>query len=226
MRVHRGLRNITAIAASALALAGCTQTVTGTATWPGARIAQSLLTADELPQGTKYDRVVADLGPVTVNNQQVVGAMPSNPQGCADGLSPRLANAGRAGPENTARYIARFNGANIIVSLLRDTIDLANVKEVATRCATYEVFFDKSSPGTRMITEPVQGGPVGVLTFKQTMIMPKGSTSRYMAFANVQGVAMVATSFDLRDPSVKATATMPQTFLDIVAKQVDKIERT
>ncbi|SID43342.1 Uncharacterised protein [Mycobacteroides abscessus subsp. abscessus] len=101
---------------------GCTQTVAGTATWPGARIAQSLLTADELPEGTKYDRVVADLGPMTVNSQSqqvVVGGMPSNPQGCADGLSPRLANAGKAGPENTARYIARFNGANIIVSLLR-----------------------------------------------------------------------------------------------------------
>ncbi len=210
-----------------MALVGCTQTVTGTATWPGARIAQSLLTADELPPGTKYDRVVADLGPVTVNNQQVVvGGMPSNPQGCADGLSPRLANAGKAGPENTARYIARFNGANIIVSLLRDTIDLTNVKDVATRCAKYEVFFDKSSPGTPMTTEPVQDGPVGVLTYKQTMIMPRGTTSRYMAFANVHGVAMVATSFDLRDPSVKAVATMPQTFLDIVAKQVDKIERT
>lgn len=205
------------------------QTVAGTATWPGARIAQSLLTADELPEGTKYDRVVADLGPMTVNSQSqqvVVGGMPSNPQGCADGLSPRLANAGKAGPENTARYIARFNGANIIVSLLRDTIDLTNVKDVATRCAKYEVFFDTNSPGTPMTTEPVQGGPVGVLTYKQTMIMPKGTTSRYMAFANVRGVAMVATSFDLRDPSVKATATMPQTFLDIVGKQVDKIERT
>ena len=226
MRVHRGFRNITAIAAFTLALVGCTQTVSGTATWPGARIAQSLLTADELPQGAKYDRVVADPGPVTVNNQQVIGAMPSNPQGCADGLSPRLANAGRAGPENTARYIARFNGANIIVSLLRDTIDLANVQAVASRCAKYEVFFDKSSPGTPMITDPVQGGPVGVLVYKQTMIMPKGTTSRYMAFANIRGVAMVATSFDLRDPSVKAVATMPHTFLDIVAKQVDKIERT
>ncbi|MBB4853694.1 hypothetical protein HNP40_001060 [Mycobacteroides chelonae] len=200
--------------------------MSGTATWPGARIAQALLTADELPAGTKYDRVVADPGPVTVNNQQVVGAMPSNPPGCADGLSPRLANAGRAGPENTARYIARFNGANIIVSLLRDSIDLTNVKTVATRCAQYEVFFDKSSPGTPMITEPVQGGPVGVLVYKQTMIMPRGTTSRYMAFANVDGVAMVATSFDLRDPSVTATATMPRTFLDIVAKQADKIERT
>ncbi|CPR61145.1 hypothetical protein PP568_24370 [Mycobacteroides abscessus] len=208
---------------------GCTQPVAGTATWPGARIAQSPLTADELPEGTKYDRVVADLGPMTVNSQSqqvVVGGMPSNPQGCADGLSPRLANAGKVGPENTARYIARFNGANIIVSLLRDTIDLANVKDVATRCAKYEVFFDTNSPGTPMTTEPVQGGPVGVLTYKQTMIMPKGTTSRYMAFANVRGVAMVATSFDLRDPSVKATATMPQTFLDIVGKQVDKIERT
>lgn len=169
---------------------GCTQTVAGTATWPGARIAQSLLTADELPEGTKYDRVVADLGPMTVNSQSqqvVVGGMPSNPQGCADGLSPRLANAGKAGPENTARYIARFNGANIIVSLLRDTIDLTNVKDVATRCAKYEVFFDTNSPGTPMTTEPVQGGPVGVLTYKQTMIMPKGTTSRYMAFANVRG---------------------------------------
>ncbi|SHW68121.1 Uncharacterised protein [Mycobacteroides abscessus subsp. abscessus] len=109
---------------------------------------------------------------------------------------------------------------------MRDTIDLTNVKDVATRCAKYEVFFDTNSPGTPMTTEPVQGGPVGVLTYKQTMIMPKGTTSRYMAFANVRGVAMVATSFDLRDPSVKATATMPQTFLDIVGKQVDKIERT
>ncbi|MBA0045051.1 hypothetical protein [Mycobacterium sp. NPDC050853] len=208
-----------------MALAGCTNSVAGTATWPGERIAQSLLTADELPEGTKYDRVVADPGPVTVNNQQVVGAMPSNPAGCADGLSPRLANAGQAGPENTARYIARFNGANIIVSLLRDTIDLANVKDVATKCAKYEVFFDKNSPGTQMTTEPVQGGPVGVLIYKQTMIMPKRTTSRYMAFANVQGVALVATSFDLRDPSVKATATMPKTFLDIVEKQIDKIER-
>lgn len=225
MRVHRGLRNITAIAASVFALAGCTDSVAGTATWPGERIAKSLLTADELPEGTQYDRVVADPGPVTVNNQQVVGAMPSNPQGCADGLSPRLANAGHAGPENTARYIARFNGANIIVSLLRDTIDLSNVKDVATRCAKYEVFFDTNSPGTPMITELVQGGPVGVLTYKQTMIMPRGTTTRYMAFANVKGVALVATSFDLRDPTVKATATMPQTFLDIVDAQVAKIER-
>ncbi|MGH3723061.1 MAG: hypothetical protein ACRDUS_02900 [Mycobacterium sp.] len=196
----------------------------GTATWPGERIAKSLLVADELPAGAKYDRVIADPGPVTVNHQQVVGGMLSNPPGCADGMSPRLANAGRPGPENTARYIARFNGANIIVSLLRDTIDLANVKDVATRCAKYEVFFDKNSPGTPMTTEPVQGGPAGVLTYKQTMIMPKGTTSRYMTFANVKGVALVATSFDLRDPTVKATATMPETFLEIVDAQVAKIQ--
>ncbi|MUM19960.1 hypothetical protein FZI91_00230 [Mycobacterium sp. CBMA271] len=209
-----------------MTLVGCSPSIAGQATWPGERIAKSLLTADELPKGTQYDRVIADPGRVIVNNQQVVGAMPSNPQGCADGLSPRLANAGQPGPENTARYIARFNGANIIVSLLRDTIDLANVKSVATRCAKYEVFFDKNSPGTSMTTELVQGGPVGALIYKQTMIMPKGTNIRYMAFANVQGVAMVATSFELRDPSVTATATMPKTFLDIVEKQVDKIERT
>lgn len=206
-----------------MALGGCAERTDGTPTWPGERLANSLLVADELPDGVQYDRVIADPGPVAVNNQPIVGSMPSEPPGCADGMSAGLVNAGKPGPENTARYIARFNGANIIVSVLRDKIDLGAVKSVANRCAKYQVFFDQDSPGTQMTTEPVDTEVPDLLVYKQTMTLARGATTRYMAFGNINGMALISMSFDLRDPTITAVATMPQTFLDVVTAQAQKM---
>ena len=49
-------------------IAGCANTVAGTATWPGARLDNAVLTPADFPPGVQYDRLVeakAMLGPQT-----------------------------------------------------------------------------------------------------------------------------------------------------------------
>ena len=56
------------VGASALAvlivavIAGCANTVAGTATWPGARLDKAVLTAADFPPGVQYDRLVEEPG--------------------------------------------------------------------------------------------------------------------------------------------------------------------
>ena len=39
-------------------VAGCANTIAGTATWPGARLDKVVLTAADFPPGVQYDRIV------------------------------------------------------------------------------------------------------------------------------------------------------------------------
>jgi hypothetical protein len=64
-----------------------------------------------------------------------------------------------------------------------------------------------------------------VLAYQQTMQLTGSPSSVYMAFQNVGRYGMFGIAFPTPDPSVEAKATLPQTFLDVFAKQAAKIRR-
>ena len=45
-----------------LAFTGCANTIAGTATWPGAKLDRTILTAQDFPQGVQYDRIIETPG--------------------------------------------------------------------------------------------------------------------------------------------------------------------
>lgn len=208
-------------------VAGCSRAVDGDATWPRAELDRVKLSATDVPTGAVFSDLTTDAGQITINKKQVsAGPMPSKPTGCAEGMSKAVASTGKPGPEFLVRYMVQMNGASIVVNVAQWSLDLAAVRAVATRCAKYQVFFDADSPGIDMTTEPVPDAPDGVLAYKQTSTRPNGRSVSYMALANVDHLAVFATAFEQVNPHIPAKATMPKSFLDIVAAQADKIRRS
>ncbi len=85
------------------AFTGCASTVAGTATWPGAKLDRTILTAADFPQGVQYDRIIEKPG--QADGEGGPPAMLSKPEGCSDGLtgsSPHRPNGARAAPRSTS----------------------------------------------------------------------------------------------------------------------------
>ena len=86
-----------------MAFTGCASTVAGTATWPGAKLDRTILTADDFPKGVQYDRIIEKPG--QADGEGGPPAMLSKPEGCSDGLTRVIAASaerGRAAPRSTA----------------------------------------------------------------------------------------------------------------------------
>ena len=88
------------LVASALALlvvtaAGCSHAITGTATWPGAKLDKVLLTAADFPAGVQYDRLVEKPG--QPDGEGGPPGMLSDPKGCSDGLTRVIAASAERG---------------------------------------------------------------------------------------------------------------------------------
>ena len=50
------------VLAAVIVLSGCSTTVSGTATWPGAVLEQAMLRQSDFPAGVLYDRIIEDPG--------------------------------------------------------------------------------------------------------------------------------------------------------------------
>ena len=75
--------------ACAAVVAGCATTISGTPTWPGARLDKVLLTQADFPPGVAYGRIVEQPG--VPDNAGGPPPMLSVPQGCANGLTEVIA---------------------------------------------------------------------------------------------------------------------------------------
>ena len=211
----------TAILLAATMLTGCASTVAGSPTWPGARLEKAVLTAADVPPGAQFDRIVRDAG----EGDRGPGAPPamlSQPQGCSDGLTRDIADSAERGPGSAAEYVVGFDGARIVMTVLTWRLDLEQLAATAQRCARFEVFFDPSSPGIPMTTTRLDTDRSDALVYRQTMRLGDVDNDVYFSFENVGTMAVYGIALPVPNPSIPAKAALPQTFLDITARQAER----
>lgn len=215
---------VTAAAVAVVLVSGCGSTVTGTATWPGAILDKAALGPSDFPAGVHYDRIVEQAG--QPDNTGSPPSMLSRPEGCANAMTNVIAESAERGPGSAIKYAATYNGARIVMTVLSWPLDLAKLEAAAQRCAEFEAYFDPRSRGIPITTTELP--PLGddVLAYQQTMQLMGAPSSVYMAFENVGRYGMFGIAFPTLDPRVEAKATLPQTFLDVFAKQAAKIRQT
>jgi hypothetical protein len=206
-----------ALTAVLVALTGCSHAISGTATWPGARLERAVLTAADFPPGVQYDRITR-----TPGQRDGAGgppAMLSNPEGCSDGLTRAIADSAERGAGSAAEYVVAYDGARIVMTVLTWPLDLDRLAATADRCAHFQTFFDPSTPGIPMTTTRLQTARSDALVYQQTMQLGKETSSAYFTFENIGSMAVFGIAFPTPNPSITVKAALPQTFLDIAAKQ-------
>lgn len=221
-----GMRNTVVAARCCLALccllvAGCGTTVSGSATWPGARLTEAALGASDFPPGVQYDRITEVPG--QPDGAGAPGPMLSRPQGCSDALTKVIAKSAERGPGSAVKYTVGYDGGRIMVTLLSWTLDLEQLSAEATRCAQFEALFDFDSPGFPVTTTELAGLDPAALAYQQTMPLEQPPNSIFMAFQNVGRQAAFAIAYPGPNPGIDAKATLPQTFLDVFTQQVTRM---
>ena len=209
-----------AAVALAVVLTACGGTLEGVPTWPGAKLDRAVLTEADFPPGVLYDRMVEKAG-----EPDGAGGPPpmlSEPPGCTDGLTKVIAASAERGPGSAAKYSASYDGARIVMTVLSWHLDLAQLEDTASRCATFEAFFDRSSPGIPMTTTRLPSSE-GQLMYQQTMSLGGEESSIYMVFANVDSMALFGLASPTPNPKIPVKAALPQTFFDVVSLQTDRI---
>lgn len=198
----------------------CSNTVTGVATWPGAALERATLSARDFPDGVQFDRITDD--PARPDGAGGPPAMISRPPGCSNGMTDVIAKTAERGPGSAARYSVGYDGARVLMTVLSWNLDLDVLSATAGRCERFETFFDPASAGIPITTTRLPAGD-GVLLYRQTMELGGANNSVYMAFANVGRRAVFGVVFPTEDPSISVKATLPQTFTDIVDRQVGRV---
>ena len=214
------------VGASALAvlivavIAGCANTVAGTATWPGARLDKAVLTAADFPPGVQYDRLVEEPG--TPDGAGGPPAMLSEPSGCSDGLTRVIADSAERGPGSAAKYVVAYDGVRMVMTVLTWPLDLDRLAAAADRCEHFRAFFDPASEGIPMTTTRLETPRPDALVYQQTMSLGNTDSSVYFSFENVDTMAVFGIAFPTPNPAISVKGALPQTFLDITAKQADR----
>jgi hypothetical protein len=203
-------------------LTGCANMISGNATWPGARLDRATLTQGDFPSGVQYARIIR--GPGQPDGAGGSPTMLSAPEGCSDGLTRAIADSAERGPGSAAQYVVGYDGARIVMTVLTWPLDLDRLAATADRCAHFQTFFDRSGPGIPMTTIRLQTPRPGALMYQQTMRLNDVETSVYFSFANVGKMGVFGIAFPTPNPSIAVKGLLPQTFLDITAKQADRAE--
>jgi len=206
----------------AVVLTGCAHAVSGTPTWPGARLDKVVLTAADFPPGVQYDRITRSPG--QPDGAGGPPAMLSNPEGCSDGLTRAIADSAERGPGSAAEYVVAYDGARIVMTVLTWPLDLDRLAATAERCAQFQTFFDPSTPGIPMTTIRLRTPRPDALVYQQTMRLGSESSSAYFTFENIGRMGVFGIAFPTPNPSITVKAALPQTFLDIAAKQADRAQ--
>lgn len=209
------------LAATVLLLSGCSATVAGNPTWPGATLQRALLGSGDFPAGVRYDRVTEQPG--QPDGADGPGPMLSRPKGCANALTNVIRQSAERGPGSAAKYTVSYDGARIAMTLLSWNLDLDTIKAEASRCAKFEAFFDPASDGIPITTTALAGLDDGAVGYQQTMTLNGEQSSVYMAFQNVADRAVFGVTFPVEDPTIDVKASLPQTFLEIFTNQATKL---
>lgn len=213
-------RNVLVLCLTALLLGGCARPIAGTPTWPGVRLEKVLLTPADFPEGVLYERITRQPG--QADGAGAPPAMLSRPEGCSDGLTRVIADSAERGPGSAAEYIAAYDGARMVITVLTWQLDLDKLAAVANRCAEFETFFDSSTPGIPMTTTRMETPRADTLVYEQTMRLSGTTESVYFSFENIGDTAVFGLALPTDNPSIPVKGSLPQTFLDITAKQADR----
>ncbi len=203
------------------ATTGCADTVAGTATWPGARLDRTVLTAADFPPGVQYDSIAEKPG--RPDGEGGAPAMLSQPEGCSDGLTRVIAASAERGAGSAAKYSVAYDGARTVMTVLTWNLDLAKLASTAQRCARYQTFFDPSSEGIPMTTTRLSTQRPDALVYEQTMDLSGAKSSVFFAFENVGTMAVFGIAFPTPNPAIAVKGSLPQTFLDISGKQAERL---
>jgi len=204
-----------------LLLSGCGNTTAGVATWPGARLERALLTPADFAPGVQYDRIVRESG-AGGDGLGAPPAMLSKPKGCSDGLTRVIADSAERGAGSAAEYVVAYDGARMVITVLTWPLDLDRLAAAADRCAEFEAYFDPSSPGIPMTTTRLHVSRQDALVYQQTMRLAGVDNSVYFSFENAGSMAVFGIAFPTPNPSIPVKGALPQTFLDVAAKQADR----
>jgi hypothetical protein len=203
-------------------LSGCAHAIEGTATWPGARLESAILTAADFPPGVQYDRIPEKPG--QADGEGGPPAMLSSPEGCSDGLTRVIAASAERGAGSAVKYVVAYDGARMVMTVVSWPLDLDGLDAVAQRCASFQTFFDRSSQGIPMTTTRLETPRPGALAYEQTMQLGTVRSSVYFSFENVGPSAVFGIALPTPNPTIAVKATLPQTFMELVTKQAQRLE--
>jgi hypothetical protein len=211
--------------AAALA-AGCAAPISGTPTWPGARLNKVLLTENDFPPGAGYGRIVDQPG--RPDNAGSPPPMLSSPAGCSNGLTDVIAAHAERGPGSAAKYSVIYTGARIVMTVLTSRLSIDELGAEANRCHRFNTYFDRNSPPIPITTTKLPSSRPGQLVYQQTMQLQGINNSVYMSFENIGRMAVFGIAFrtmqlsDGNPPPPKAS--LPQTFTEIADRQAQRIQ--
>lgn len=211
------------VAALALLLltAGCSSAVAGEATWPGATLERVVLTEEDFPAGVRYERIPETPG--QGDNEGGPSVMLSRPEGCSNGLTDVIAESAERGPGSAIKYNVTYDGAELNLTVLSWSLDLAKLAETAERCAQFEALFDANSPGIPITTTQLEYPEDNALVYQQTMDLYGAQSSVYIAFQNVGRLSVFGIANEVPNSDVPVQASLPQTFLDVISQQAKKL---
>ncbi|ORB63134.1 hypothetical protein [Mycolicibacterium tusciae] len=215
-------RNMLVLFATALLVGSCAHPIAGTATWPGARLENVLLTPADFPSGVQFERINREPG--QADGAGAPPAMLSRPEGCSEGLTRAIADSAERGPGSAAEYLVAYDGARMVITVLTWRLDLEKLAAVADRCAKYETFFDSSTPGIPMTTTRLQTSRADALVYEQTMRLRGQTDSVYFSFENIGNTAVFGVAFPTPNSSIPVKGSLPQTFLETTAKQAQRAQ--
>ncbi|BBX26292.1 hypothetical protein [Mycolicibacterium alvei] len=220
-RRHRLVAGLVGLVAL-VTVSGCSPVVAGSPTWPGAILEQVLLTAADFPPGVQFDRVSADgSGP---GGSGGPAPMLSTPAGCSDGLTRVIAESAERGPGSAAQFIAAYDGARMVLTVMTAPLPLDRLAATAQRCAQFSTYFDPSDQGIPMTTTKLATPRTSALAYQQTMRLGGVEHSIFFAFENVGNWAVFGIAFPTQNPSIVAKGALPQTFLDVFGIQARRLD--
>jgi hypothetical protein len=216
---------IAATAVAALVVGGAT-TISGTPTWPGAKLNKVLLTEADFPPGVWYGRILEDPG--KPDNAGGPPSMLSIPAGCSNGLTDVIATYAERGPGAAAKYGVTYSGVKVLMTVLTSPLNLNELATEAARCQSFNVYFDRNSAAIPMTTTKLRSARPGELVYEQTMKLQGNDTTVYMSFENVGRMAVFGMGF----PTIQISegqppppkGSLPQTFTDIAGRQAQHIQ--
>lgn len=207
-------------------LTGCSTLISGTATWPGAKLEKVVLKPADFPPGVDYGRIIDEPG--QPDNAGGPSTMLSKPEGCSNGLTDVISATAERGPGSGARYSVGYDGARLVMTVLSWKLDLNRLAATASRCEHFNAYFDPTSEGIPITTTKLTPSRPGQLVYQQTMKLNGLEDSVFMSFENIDRMAVFGIAFPTRqmgvgEPNVPK-ATLPQTFLDVVTRQADRMQ--
>ncbi|CDQ43062.1 MULTISPECIES: hypothetical protein [Mycolicibacterium] len=217
------LRWLSVLVAVLATLTGCTSAVSGTPTWPGARLEKVVLTAADFPDGVQYDRIIEEEG--VPDGAGGPPPMLSDPPGCSEGFSKSIGATAERGAGSAAKYVVGYNGARMLITVLSWSLDTETLQAIAERCERFVTYFGPGSPSIPMTTTALDTDRDGALVYQQTMELGGARSSVFFSFENVGSMAVFGVAFPTPDPRIPVKATLPQTFLEAMGKQAERLEQ-